>query len=120
MAIHDTVRVVVVDDVPDAADMLALRLQLDGHQVRTAYTAEQAVLEIENHHPHCVLLDICMPGMDGYELATLLRHRFKNDVVLIAVTGADETQASVSNTFSVVDHYLRKPVDPNDLRKLLG
>ena len=116
----DAVRVVVVDDMLDAADALALRLELDGYEVRTAYSAEQAVLEIEDHRPHCVLLDVCMPGTDGYELATLLRHRFKDDVVLIAVTGADETQGRVADTFALVDHYLRKPVDARELRKLLG
>jgi DNA-binding response OmpR family regulator len=116
----DAVRLVVVDDILDAADALAMKLELDGYHVRKAYSAEQAVLAIEDHHPHCVLLDICMPGMDGYELATLLRHRYKDDVVLIAVTGADETQARVSSAFSVVDHHLRKPVDSNELRRLLS
>lgn len=116
----DTVRLVVVDDIPDAADTLAVKLQLDGYEVRTAYSAEQAILEIEQSQPHCVLLDICMPGIDGYELATLLRHRFKNDVVLIAVTGADETEPRVANAFAIVDHYLKKPVDSIELRKLLG
>ena len=117
---ENAVRVVVVDDVPDAADALAMRLELDGYHVRAAYSAEQAVLAIEALRPHCVLLDICMPGMDGYELTTLLRHRFKDDLVLIAVTGADETQPRVSNTFALVDHYLRKPIDARELRKLLG
>jgi DNA-binding response OmpR family regulator len=114
----DTLKVLVVDDVLDAADALAMRLGLDGYSVHTAYSAEQAILAIEAQQPHCVLLDICMPGIDGYELATMLRHRYKDELVLIAVTGADETQARVADTFSVVDHYLRKPVDTRELRKL--
>ncbi len=117
---NQAVRVVVVDDVLDAADALAMKLELEGYQVRTAYSAEQAILQIEDHHPHCVMLDICMPGIDGYELATLLRHRYKREVLLIAVSGADETQARLSEAFSVVDHFLRKPVDTKELRWLLS
>ena len=113
------VRVVVVDDAVDVADTLAMQLQLDGYTVYAAYGAEQAVLAIEQHHPHCVLLDIHMPGIDGFELASLLRHRYKDDLVLIAVTGSDESQARVADTFAVVDHYFRKPINIQALRKLL-
>ncbi len=113
------VRVVVVDDAVDVADTLAMQLQLDGYTVYTAYGAEQAVLAIEQHHPHCVLLDIHMPGIDGFELASLLRHRYKDDLVLIAVTGSDESEARVADTYAVVDHYFRKPVNTQALRVLL-
>ena len=116
---NDAVRVVVVDDVVDVADTLAMQLTLDGYTVHTAYSAAEAILEIEEHHPHCVLLDIDMPDIDGYEFVTLLRHRFKDDVVLIAVSGSDEAQARVSETFSMVDHYFRKPIDTRALRKVL-
>lgn len=115
----DDVRVVVVDDVVDVADTLAMQLELDGYSVHTAYGAEEAILKIEQHHPHCVLLDIDMPGIDGYELVTLLRHRFKDDLVLIAVSGSDDAKARVSETFSMVDHYFRKPIDTRALRKVL-
>lgn len=117
---NDNIKVVVVDDVVDVADTLAMQLKLDGYSVYTAYSVEAAILEIEQHHPHCVLLDIGMPGMDGYQLATMLRHRYKHEITLIAVTGSDETQARVLDTFSVVDHYLRKPVDARTLGRLLS
>ena len=116
---NDEVKVVVVDDIVDVADTLAMQLKLDGYSVYTAYSAAEAILSIEEHHPHCVLLDIDMPGIDGYELVTLLRHRFKNDLVLIAVSGADDERARVTETFSMVDHYFRKPVDTRALRKVL-
>ena len=119
MSNDDDVRVVVVDDVVDVADTLAMQLKLDGYSVFTAYSAAEAILGIEQHHPHCVLLDIDMPGIDGYELVTLLRHRFKNDLVLIAVSGADDEKARVTEAFSMVDHYFRKPVDTRALRKVL-
>jgi CheY-like chemotaxis protein len=116
---NDDVRVVVVDDVVDVADTLAMQLKLDGYIVYTAYSAAEAIRHIEQHHPHCVLLDIDMPGIDGYELVTLLRNRFKDDLVLIAVSGSDDKRARVTKTFSMVDHYFRKPVDARVLRKVL-
>jgi CheY-like chemotaxis protein len=115
----EQVRVVVVDDVKDAADTLAMLLSTDGYSVATALSGEEAILAIEKHSPHCVILDIAMPGIDGYELATLIRHRYNNDIVLIAVTGAAQSEARVADTFAVVDHYFQKPVDPNQLRRLL-
>ncbi len=115
----DEVRVVVVDDVPDVADTLAMQLMLDGYTVVTAYSADEAIRAVERHQPHCVLLDIGMPGIDGCELAALLRHRYHDDVVLIAVTGSDETHARVTDTYALVDHHLRKPLDTKALRKLL-
>ena len=115
----DEVRVVVVDDVIDVADTLAMQLKLDGYSVYTAYSAAEAILGIEQTRPHCVLLDIDMPGIGGYELVTMLRHRFKYDLVLVAVSGSDDEKARVSETFSMVDHYFRKPIDTRALRKVL-
>ena len=115
----DEVRVVVVDDMKDAADTLAMLLSMDGYSVSTAHSGEEAILLIEARNPHCVILDIAMPGIDGYELATLLRHRYGDDIVLIAVTGWNDSDARVADTFSVVDHYFQKPVEPQMLRRLL-
>ena len=115
----EAVRIVVVDDITDVADALAAQLTLDGYRVATAYAADDAIRRIEALQPHCVLLDIGMPDIDGYELATLLRHRYKDDIVLIAVTGSDEKAARVADTFALVDHYFQKPLDPAALRKLL-
>lgn len=116
---EDRVRVVVVDDVKDAADTLAMLLSSDGYSVATAQSGEEAILTIEEHKPHCVILDIGMPGIDGYELATLLRHRYNDEIVLVAVTGWSDREARVADTFAVVDHYYQKPVDPERLRRLL-
>lgn len=115
----NAVRIVVVDDMADVAEALAAQLTLDGYRVATAYAADEAIHRIEELRPHCVLLDIGMPDIDGYELAMLLRHRYKDDIVLIAVTGSDEKQARVTDTFAVVDHYFQKPLDPAALRKIL-
>ena len=115
----DDVRVIVVDDVVDAAEVLAATLSLGGYKVWTATSGAEALALIEAHQPHCVLLDIGMPGMDGNELTRTLRARYGDDIVLIAVTGREHDDERVSDTFARVDHYLQKPVDPDVLRKLL-
>ena len=115
----DDVRVVVVDDVVDAAEALAATLELSGYKVWIATDGTAALALVEEHHPHCVLLDIGMPGMDGNELTRTLRTRYGDDIVLIAVTGREHDDERVSDTFARVDHYLQKPVDPDVLRKLL-
>ena len=115
----DEVRIVVVDDFPDAAALLASGLQLDGYRVRVAHDGAQALAVIEEFEPHCVLLDVNMPGLDGAELSKRLRARFGDDIVLIAVTGGGPDDPRVAETFDRVDHYLTKPVNPAVLRKIL-
>ena len=114
------VRVVVVDDQPDAADMLAAALELDGYEVQTATSGERALPLIEEFRPHMVLLDVNMPGMDGRELTRQLRERYGDAMVLIAVSGSDPSDERVSQTFDSVDHYFRKPIDLAALRRLLS
>lgn len=115
----DEVRVVVVDDAIDAAETLAEALRLDGYTVWIAGDGREALDVIESCSPHCVLLDVDMPGLDGSELSKRLRERYGDDVVLIAVTGWGVEDERVASTFDRVDHYLRKPFDPVVLRKLL-
>jgi CheY-like chemotaxis protein len=115
----DDVRVVVVDDFVDAAEALAETLRISGYKVWIATDGAAALALVEAHKPHCVLLDIGMPGMDGNELTRTLRTRYGDDIVLIAVTGREHDDERVSDTFERVDHYLQKPVDPDLLRKLL-
>ena len=113
------VRIVVIDDVCDVADAIAMQLTLDGYKVETAYSVEQAIPCIEANQPHCVLLDIAMPELDGHALAEMLRHRFKDNMVLVAVTGSPASEARVKDTMALVDHYFQKPVDIAALRKIL-
>lgn len=115
----EEVRVLVVDDVRDVADVIAGLLQLDGYAVRTAYGGEEAVALTESFRPHCILLDVSMPGMDGLELTKLLRTRYGDDVVLIAMTGSTPDDRRVYDTFTRVDHYLSKPITAEQLRKVL-
>ena len=113
------VRVLVVDDLDDSAQMLAALLSASGYAARTARDGASALTVIEEFAPHCVLMDVKMPGMDGLELAQRLRAAHGDDIVLIAVTGADIDDFAVSQTFVLVDHYLVKPVDIAKLASIL-
>jgi len=113
------VRVLVVDDVDDAAKSLALVLSLNGYVARTAGDGASALELTAKFLPHCILLDVNMPGIDGLELTRRLRTTYGDDIVLVAVTGAAADQARVAGTFELVDHYLPKPIDMTKLEKIL-
>lgn len=115
----DEVHVVVVDDYLDAARSMADALELDGYEVRIAADGRQALELIRANPPHCVILDINMPVMDGCELAEELRSTYGGDMVLIAVTGHGDESQRVARTIPLVDHFLKKPVDPVVVRRLL-
>ena len=113
------IRVVVADDNRDAADTLCRILSLYGYEVRSAYDGEAALEVCGAFRPHAAVLDIGMPGRNGYDVARLLRERM-NGVKLIALTGwgadADVQQARAAG----FDHHLTKPVDPAALNELLS
>lgn len=116
---EEDVRVIVVDDDPEVAETLAAALEFDGYRVRIADNGAQAVALVAEFVPHCVLLDVEMPGMDGDELSKRLREGYGDEIVLIAVTGGHPKDKRVHDTFDRVDHYLKKPIDLNLLRRLL-
>lgn len=113
------VRVLVVDDMPDVCLTLGMHLEYDGYDVRSATSAAQAIELVGRFKPHCVLLDVHMPDVDGLELARTLRSRYGDDIVLVAVTGRSPSDSRVADAFVVVDHYLQKPIDLAQLRKVL-
>lgn len=115
----DAVRVVVVDDEPDVAEVLAEILKINGYEVRVAHDGLVAWALVESWRPHCVVLDVNLPGMDGGELSRRLRERYGDDLILVAVTGWGASDERVSNAFGRVDHYLQKPVDLQMLSKVL-
>ncbi|MBN9409481.1 MAG: response regulator [Burkholderiales bacterium] len=116
-ALHN-VDIVVVDDDAEAAQTLAELLQTDGYAVRSASSGAEALQLIMERRPLGVLLDVDMPAINGYQLARRLREHFAGDLVLIAFTGLGDEAALVQQTLPLVDDFLRKPVDPKQLRKI--
>ena len=119
MISSDEVRVVVVDDLEDAATTLAYALERDGYATRIARDGIDALAVIDDFKPHCVLFDIDMPRLDGFELCKQVRASHGDDIVLVAVTAYAADDARVVGAFTVADHYLRKPISPRALRALL-
>ncbi|MBC7940967.1 MAG: response regulator [Chitinophagaceae bacterium] len=112
-------RVVVVDDLADAANSLAAALELEGFNVRTANDTASALVVVADHDPICVLTDINMPGPSGVELARRLRATYGCSIVLMAVTGSVDDVDPAGAKFADFDYCLRKPVDLARLRRIL-
>ena len=114
-------RVLVVDDNRDAADGLALLLDLHGHETRVAYEAEGALQAAKAFRPDVAILDIGMPVMDGYELARRLKKTPQAEkTVLVAMTGWGQEEDVRKGKEAGFDHHLVKPSEPAVLEKLLA
>jgi CheY-like chemotaxis protein len=107
--------VLVVDDSPDAANSLAELLSLHGHAVAVALGGEEALERLAEQVPDVVLLDIRMPGMDGYAAAERIRERCaggRKRPLLVAVTGCGSEADRARSTRAGFDLHMVKPVDP--------
>jgi len=113
-------RILVADDNRDAADSLQRVLALYGHEVRVVYDGASAVSVGNEFRPRVAILDIAMPGTNGYDVARALRTHQGERVTLVALTGwgqdADRRRAADAG----FDHHLIKPVDPQMLNSLLA
>ena len=116
-----SLRILIVDDNEDAADALAMILKLEGHEIRTAYSAEFALAELPAFAPHLALLDIGLPGMTGYELAQRMRAvPGSSSLRLIAVSGYGQAQDRARSRAAGFDAHLVKPVLIEDLVPILA
>jgi two-component system CheB/CheR fusion protein len=114
-------RILVVDDNVDSAESLAHFLGMSGHQVRTAYGGPAALELARAYQPEAVLLDIGMPGMDGYELARRLRQEpGLEEILLVALTGYGQEADRRRSRQATINYHLVKPVDPEALEALLA
>ena len=110
-------RVLVVDDNEDAAQSLARLLTRWGHEVQTTYDGPSALEVALSQRPEVVLLDIGMPGMDGYEVARRLRAQREFEAIpLAAITGYGQEDDRRRSRQAGFDHHFTKPVDPGELR----
>jgi CheY-like chemotaxis protein len=112
--------VIIVDDNHDAADSMSLLAQLEGADTRVAYAAEPALAEIEKLIPDVVLLDIGMPGMDGYEACRQIRVKHGPDIALIAVSGWGQDADKQMAMNAGFDAHLTKPADPEILAQTIA
>lgn len=114
-------RVLVVDDNEDSAETLAKLLKRSGHDVRTAYTGPTALDVAASHLSNVVLLDIGLPGINGYDVARRLRHLPQmREVKIIAMTGYGQDSDRQLAREAGFDSHLTKPVDFMKVQELLG
>jgi CheY-like chemotaxis protein len=116
-----THRILVVDDNRDSADSLAMLLRLVGHDVRTAHDGRQALVVAATYRPDLVLLDIGLPGMDGFAVARHLRSQPElAGVVLVALTGYGSDEDRRQAQAAGFNQHMVKPVNFDALQELLS
>ncbi|HZU36052.1 MAG TPA: response regulator [Gemmataceae bacterium] len=114
-------RVVVVDDNKDGAESLAMLLEFWGHDVKIAHDGPSALKTVQAEAPEVVLLDIGLPGMDGYQVARRLRAGPQpNQAVLVALTGYGQDEDRRRTREAGFDYHLTKPINPDALQDLIA
>lgn len=112
-------RVLVIDDNEDSADMMALYMSTMGAESKVAHDGENGLKELESFHPDLVLLDIGLPGIDGFETCRRIRQAMGSEVVVVAMTGWGQEEDKRKAKDAGFDAHLTKPVDPAKLKRVL-
>ncbi len=114
-------RVLIVDDEPDGAETMALVLRQEGHEAQVAHSAESALEALSEFKPSVAIIDIALPGMDGFALAEAIASRPEmRKTRLVGVSGFSQTVLDPDGDKSkVFDRVLEKPVDLDILRDIL-
>lgn len=114
-------KILIIDDNVDAAKSLSFLLSLDGHQLATAHNGPDGLEMAQRFHPDVILLDIGLPGMNGYEVARQIRQSETiKDVLLVALTGWGQEEDRKQSKEAGFDHHLVKPVEPDVLTRILN
>jgi CheY-like chemotaxis protein len=111
--------ILIVEDNADAREALRMLLELDGHTVEAAAEGAEALEIMRAKDPDIALVDIGLPGIDGYEVARRVRERDPRRPLLIALTGYGQPEDKRRATDAGFDSLLVKPVDPAALADLL-
>lgn len=113
-------RVVIIEDNRDAREMVRMMLELSGHQVLEAEAGPQGLALLKSELPDIAVIDVGLPGLDGYEVARRFRQEAAaNQVLLVALTGYGTPDAFARSREAGFDHHLIKPVNPEVLRDIL-
>jgi CheY-like chemotaxis protein len=113
--------ILIVDDNRDAADSLAMLLELGGHQVTAVYSAPEALKRASELKPAVILLDIGLPEIDGCEVARRMRGMPElRGVRLVALTGHGRDEDRERTRDAGFDHHLVKPIDLDELERTVS
>jgi DNA-binding response OmpR family regulator len=116
----DSLRVLIADDDPDTVLSLAMVLRDEGYEVRGVYSGSAVLETVRQFAPHAVVVDISMPGLNGYDVARGLRTKYGEKVLLIGISGiyrkgSDHVLAGLVG----FDHFLVKPYLASEVLELL-
>ena len=113
-------RVLIVDDNVDAAQSLALLLTASGREVRMAHDGPTAVDAAVDYRPDLAIMDIGLPGLDGYELERMHQQSVLQHALLVAITGYGQEKDRVRSLAAGFDHHLVKPVNFDRVQEILA
>jgi DNA-binding response OmpR family regulator len=110
--------VLIVDDEPHIVNLVKLTLDQQAFNVQGAYTAREALRYVDSHIPDIIVVDIMMPGINGYELCQALRENKRTQHVPIIILSAKGQMNDKLHAIDVgADDYLTKPFDPIELER---
>lgn len=110
----EQIKLLVVDDDREIAELAAIYLKEDGYQVLTAYSGKQALKTIQSEEIHLAILDIMMPDINGFEVCRYLRQKSNIPIIMLSARGNDEDK--VEGLTSGADDYVVKPFSPIELK----
>ncbi|MDQ0110716.1 response regulator transcription factor [Paenibacillus harenae] len=113
------IRLLLVDDEPHILEFLELGLMNEGFEIYTAADGESALAQYRENQPHIVILDVMMPGMNGFEVCDAIK-RSGNQVAVIMLTAKDEVEDRVKGLTLGADDYLVKPFSFSELLARIG
>lgn len=113
-------KIAIIEDNSDSRDMLYSLLRMDGYDVVAARDGIEGLELILQHQPDVALVDIGLPGIDGFEVARRVRASLGNDILLIALTGYGREEDRRAVLTAGFNEHLVKPLDPDDLVKALS
>jgi len=109
-------KILLADDEPDVLEFLGYNLRKEGYQVFLCLNGEEAIKKAEEVHPHLIILDVMMPGMDGIEACTEIKQRSGlQDSIVIFLTARGEDYSQIAGFEAGADDYLTKPIKPKIL-----
>lgn len=111
---NEEIRLLIVDDDREIAELAAIYLKEDGYQVLTAYTGKEAIALMREQKIHLAILDIMMPGMDGFEVCRHIRQTSNIPIIMLSARGNEDDK--VEGLSCGADDYVVKPFSPMELK----
>jgi two-component system OmpR family response regulator len=112
-AIKGQINILIVDDEKSIVDFIRMGLEAEGYNVYSAFDGNEAIEEAKKVNPHIVILDIMLPGMDGYEVCSRIKKSIKTSVIML--TARDDVDDKVRGLETGADDYMAKPFSFKEL-----